>query len=194
MRPAHLGATLAGIAILLVTSVPRAALAIPHANAPETDQTRDTLLSTGTLLRIAMNQTVSSAHNHAGDTFAYTIVDDVIVGTRVAIPKGTVGTGKIVRVAPAHGGRVDGILKLQFDPISVPSGPDVAVDITQASLVADQNSNNGMAGSVAEVADMTVPGFFLIDFLRKGNDVTLTRGAPFHVAVTEDAFFSPPNS
>jgi len=194
MRPALLGATLAGVAILLVTGVPRAALAIPHANAPETDQTRDTLLSTGTLLRIAMNQTVSSAHNHAGDTFAYTIVDDVIVGTHVAISKGTVGTGKIVRVAPAHGGRVDGILKLQFDPIAVPSGPEVAVDITQASLVADQNSNNGMAGSVAEVADMTVPGFFLIDFLRKGNDVTLTRGAPFHIAVTEDAFFSPPNS
>lgn len=191
MRPVNLGAALAGIAIILVTSMPRAAFAIPHANAPETDQTRDTLLSTGTLLRIAMNQTVSSAHNHAGDSFAYTVVDDVYVGTRVAIPKGTIGTGKIVRVAPAHGGRVDGILKLQFDPIAVPNGPPVAVDITQASLVADQNSHNGMAGSVAEVADMTVPGFFLIDFLRKGNDVTLTSGSPFHVAVTEDAFFPP---
>ena len=51
MRPAHLAA-LAGIAIIIATSIPRAALAIPHANAPETDQTRDTLLSTGTLLRI----------------------------------------------------------------------------------------------------------------------------------------------
>ena len=193
MRPAHLAA-LAGIAIILATSMPRAALAIPHANAPETDQTRDTLLSTGTLIRIAMKQTVSSAHNHVGDAFSYAIVDDVIVGTRVAIPKGTVGTGKIVKIAPAHGGRVDGILKLQFDPIVVPNGPDVAVDITQASLVADQNSHNGMAGSVAEVADMTVPGFFLIDFLRKGNDVTLASGAPFHIAVTEDAFFPPPKS
>lgn len=193
MRPAHLGA-LAGIAIIIATSIPRAALAIPHANAPETDQTRDTLLSSGTLIRIAMKQTVSSAHNHVGDPFSYTVVDDVIVGTRVAIPKGTVGTGKIVKVAPAHGGRVDGILKLQFDPIAVPNGPDVAVDITQASLVADQNSHNGMGGSVAEVADMTVPGFFLIDFLRKGNDVTLGSGAPFHIAVTEDAFFPPPNS
>src|SRR5215471_15243246 len=150
MRPAHLGA-LAGIAIIFVTSIPRAALAIPHANAPDTEQTRDTLLSTGTLLRIAMKQTVSSAHNHVGDAFSYTVVDDVIVGARVAIPKGTVGTGKIVKVAPAHGGRVDGILKLQFEPITVPNGPDVAVDITQASLVADQNSHNGMAGSVAEV-------------------------------------------
>jgi len=193
MRPAHLGA-LAGIAIILAISIPRAALAIPHANAPDTEQTQNTLLSTGTLIRIAMKQTVSSAHNHVGDAFSYTIVDDVIVGTRVAIAKGTVGTGKVIRVQPAHGGRVDGILKLQFDPIAVPNGPDVAVDITQASLVADQNSRNGMAGSVAEVADMTVPGFFLIDFLRKGNDVTLATGAPFHIAVTEDAFFPPPNS
>jgi hypothetical protein len=192
MRLSHLGA-LAGIAVLLATSMPRTALAIPHADAPETDQTRDTLLSTGTLIRIAMKQTISSAHNHMGDTFSYAVVDDVFVGTRVAIPKGTVGTGKIVRVAPAHGGRVDGILKLQFDPIALPNGPDVAVDITQASLVADENSHNGMAGSVAEVADMTVPGFFLIDFLRKGNDVTLASGAPFHVAITEDAFFPAPS-
>lgn len=183
---------LACIVVVLAAALPHAALAIPHANAPETDQTRDTLLATGTLMRIAMKQTVSSAHAKAGDPFSYTVVDDVYVGARIAIPKGTVGTGKVVRVAPAHGGRVDGMLKLQFDPIALSGGTDVDIDITQESLVADENDHNGMAGSVAEVADMTVPGFFLLDFLRKGSDVTLAGGAPFHVAVTEDAFFPPP--
>jgi hypothetical protein len=187
-------AALAGIVVLLATGMPRTAFAIPHANAPETDQTRDTLLSTGTLIRIAMKQTVSSAHAKVGDQFSYVVVDDVFVGTRLAIPKGTVGTGKVTRVSPAHGGRVDGILKLQFDPVAVPNGPDVSVDITQESLVADENDHNGTAGSVAEVADMTVPGFFLLDFLRKGSDVTLAGGAPFHIAVTEDAFFPAPKS
>lgn len=193
MRPAHLAA-LVGIALVLAASAPRAAFAIPHANAPETDQTRDTLLGTGTLLRIAMKQTVSSAHAKVNDPFSYTVVDDVLIDGRVVIPKGTVGTGKVIRVSPAHGGRVDGILKLQFDPIAVPNGPDIAVDITQESLVADENDRNGTAGSVAEVADMTVPGFFLLDFLRKGSDVTLAGGAPFHVAVTEDAFFPAPKT
>lgn len=190
MRPAHLAA-LAGIAIVLATAAPRAAFAIPHADAPETDQTRDTLLATGTLLRIAMKQTVSSSHAKVGDPFSYVVVDDVMIGDRVAIPKGTVGTGKVLRVSPAHGGRVDGVLRLQFDPLTVAGGPQVSLDITQESIVADENDHNGMAGSVAEVADMTVPGFFLLDFLRKGSDVTLASGAPFHVAVTEDAFFPP---
>jgi len=186
-----LSVALAAAAVLAFVASPMAAVAIPHADAPVTDQTRDTLLPTGTLLRISMKQTVSSAHSKTGDSFAFTVVDDVKIGDRVALPAGTVGTGKVVRSAPAHGGRVDGILKLQFDPVKVADGTTVVIDITQESLVADQNSHNGMAGSVAEVADMTVPGFFLIDFLRKGDDVTLAGGAPFHVAVTQDAFFPP---
>lgn len=183
---------LAAAAVLALLVSPMAAVAIPHATAPVTDQTRDTLLPTGTLLRIAMKQTVSSARSKTGDAFDFTIVDDVRLGDRVAVPAGTVGTGKIIRSAPAHGGRVNGILKLQFDPVKLSDGMTVVIDITQESLVADQNSHNGMAGSVAEVADMTVPGFFLIDFLRKGDDVTLTGGSPFHVAVTQDAFFPQP--
>jgi len=192
MKSSH-SVALAAAAALAFAASPLAAVAIPHANAPVTDQTRDTLLPTGTLLRIAMKQTVSSARSKTGDAFDFTIVDDVKVGNRVAVPAGTAGTGKIIRSAPAHGGRVDGILKLQFDPLKLADGTNVVIDITQESLVADQNSHNGMAGSVAEVADMTVPGFFLIDFLRKGDDVTLTGGAPFHVAVTQDAFFPPPD-
>ena len=180
------------LAVTFALGWPIAALAIPHADAPVTDQTRDTLLGTGTLIRIAMDQTVSSAHSKVGDPFAFKVIDDVHVGSRVAIPAGTSGTGKVARCAPAHGGRVDGILRLAFDPIKLSDGTEVVVDITQESLVADENDHNGMAGSVASVADMTVPGFFLIDFLRKGNDATLTAGAPFHVAIVQDVFLPAP--
>jgi hypothetical protein len=80
---------------------------------------------------------------------------------------------------------------VQFDPVKLADGTLIDVDITTASLVADENDHNGAAGSLAEVADMTVPGFFLIDFLRKGDNVTLAAGSPFHIAVTEDAFLPP---
>jgi hypothetical protein len=190
MKSSH-SVALAAAAILAFAAWPLAAAAIPHADAPVTDQTRDTLLPTGTLVRIAMKQTISSARSKAGDGFDFTVIDDVHIGGRLAIPSGATGTGKVVKSAPAHGGRVDGILKLQFDPIKLADGTNVVVDITQESLVADENEHNGMAGSVASVADMTVPGFFLIDFLRKGDDVTLTSGAAFHVAVVQDAFLQP---
>jgi hypothetical protein len=191
MRSSSLRVALAAAVVIACGALPLAAAAIPHADAPVNDQTRNTLLPTGTLFRIAMSQTVSSAHGKAGDPFGFTVVDDVKIGDRVAIPAGTTGSGKIVKSAPAHGGRVDGVLKLQFDPVKLADGTNVVVDITSESLVADQNAHNGMAGSVAEVADLTVPGFFLIDFLRKGDDITLTGGSPFHVAVTQDAFLTP---
>jgi hypothetical protein len=184
-------AVLAAAASVIALIIPCAALAIPHAQTPVTDETRETLLPMGTLLRIAMQNTVTSAHDKAGDTFSYTIVDDVKIGDRVAIPAGTIGTGKVIRATPAHGGRVDGQLHVQFDPVKVADGTLVDIDITSQSLAADENDHNGTANSLAEVADITFPGFFIIDFLRKGDDVTLRAGAPFHVAVTQDAFFPP---
>jgi hypothetical protein len=96
---------------------PRPVFAIPHADAPVTDESRDSLLPTGTLLRIALKNTVSTAHCKAGQPFAFAVVDDVKIGDRVAIAAGAPGTGKVVRCEPAHGGRVDGILKVTFDPI-----------------------------------------------------------------------------
>src|SRR5579863_4075100 len=97
----------AGIALVLSVGAPRSASAIPHADAPVTDQTRDTLIATGTLIRIAMRQSVSSAHNKPGDLFTFSVVDPVYVGDRIAIAAGTAGTGKILNCSPAHGGRVD---------------------------------------------------------------------------------------
>lgn len=193
MRPIPL-LTAALAAAALSTTLVSGARAIPHASAPVTEATKDSLLPTGTLFRIAMNSTVSSAHSKAGDAFAFTVVDDVKVGDRIAVPKGTQGSGKIEMAAPAHGGRVDGILHLRFDPIKLADGTLVPADITEESLTADANDHNGLGGSVTDVADVTVPGFFLIDFLRKGDDVVLTGGKPFHVAVMEDVYFPPPST
>ena len=178
------------IALAAFAAVP--ALAIPHATAPITEQTKDSLLQSGTLIRISLDQTVSSAHNKAGDKFAYTVVDDLKVGDRVVVPAGTKGTGAVSAVRPAHGGGGDGMLRVTLDPVPVTTGQPVSVGITQSSVMADLNEKNGAGGVLAQVADFTVPGFILFDLLRKGSDVTLRAGAPFHVAVTEDAFFEPP--
>ncbi|HEY5093952.1 MAG TPA: hypothetical protein VII69_02420 [Candidatus Eremiobacteraceae bacterium] len=168
------------------------ALAIPHATTPLTEQTKNSLLQSGTLIRISLDQTLSSAHNKVGDKFGFTVVDDVKVGDRVVIPAGTKGTGAVAAVRPAHGGGGDGMLRVTLDPVPVPSGVPVSIGITQDSVIADSNQKNGAGGVITDVADITVPGFVLFDMLRKGSDVTLRAGAPFHIAVTEDAFFDPP--
>jgi hypothetical protein len=168
------------------------ALAIPHATAPITEQTKNSLLPSGTLIRISLDQTVSSAHNKVGDKFGFTIVDDIKVGDRIVVPAGTKGTGTVAAVRPAHGGGGDGVLRVNLDPVPVASAQPVPIGITQASVMADVNQKNGDSGTLAQVADIAVPGFFLFDLLRKGSDVTLRAGAPFHVAITQDEFFEPP--
>jgi hypothetical protein len=186
---------LTGPIAVLITAIFAAAvpaLAIPHATAPVTEQTKNSLLQSGTLFRISLDQTVSSAHNKVGDKFGFTIVDDVKIGDRTIVPAGTKGTGTVAAVRPAHGGGGDGVLRVNLDPVPVPSSEPVSVGITNDSVMADLNSKNGMGGTLAQVADFAVPGFFLLDMLRKGSDVTLRAGAPFHVAVTEDAFYPPP--
>jgi hypothetical protein len=182
------------LAALIALSISAAspALAIPHATTPVTEETKNSLLQSGTLIRISLDQTVSSAHNKVGDKFGFAIVDDVKVGGRVVIPGGTKGTGTVAAVRPAHGGGGDGLLRVTLDPITVPAGQALSIGITQESVMADLNEKNGAGGTLAQVADIAVPGFFLFDMLRKGSDVTLRAGAPFHVAVTEDEFFPPP--
>jgi hypothetical protein len=164
--------------------------AIEHATTPENDETRNSLIASGTLIRIVLLETLSSAHCTKGQIFNFQVLDDVMAGTRAAIPAGTTGTGKLVICSPAHGGREDGQLRIDFNPIVLSDGTQVTVGITHESLVADANEKNGTAPALEDIANMLVPGFFLLDFLRKGDDVTVAARAPFHIAVTEDAFLS----
>ena len=175
---------------LVVFGTPKWAVAIEHATTPQNDETRDSLIGAGTLLRIVMLQTVTTAHCTVGDKFTFRVVDDVKAGSRVAIPAGTTGSGKVTVCTPAHGGRKNGRLKVEFDPVLLADGTPVLVAITRDSVVADSNDNNGTAPALEDIANMTIPGFFIIDFLRKGDDVTLGANSPFHIAVTEDAFLS----
>ncbi len=182
--------SLCALAAILALGIAGQARAIEHASTPENEEDRDSLVAEGTLIKIALLQTVTSAHCSVGQKFTFRVVDNVKAGSRIAIPAGTTGYGNVTVCSPAHGGRQNGRLQVSFDPILLGDGTQVVVAITHDSLVADNNEKNGTAPALEDIANMMVPGFFLVDFLRKGDDVTLSANAPFHIAVTEDAFLS----
>ncbi len=179
-----------GLALALVLVFGPPGLAITHATTPKTDQMQDTLIAAGTLVRIETLNSLSSASNKKGDRFNFQVVDNVKAGNRTAVPAGTTGTGKVIESRAARGGRQDGSLRVAFDPLVLADGTKIDVAITRESLIADQNEHNGMAGSLEQVASVVIPGFFLLDFLRRGGNVTLAANAPFHVAVLEDNFLA----
>src|SRR5579864_1158868 len=98
---------IAAIAAFLALVAPAGGVAIQSATTPVNAETRDRLIPTGTLLRIEMLQTVSSAFNKPGDTFGFQVVDNVMAGTRVAVPAGTKGTGKVLEARKARMGSED---------------------------------------------------------------------------------------
>ena len=176
--------------VMLVAAIAAPAAAIEHGDTPQNDETRDNLISEGTLVRISMLQTISTAHCTDNQKFTFRVMDDVKAGSRVAIPAGTTGSGRVTLCQPAHGGRQNGRLRVEFDPLLLGDGTQVLVAITRESVAADANEKNGTAPAAEDIANMMVPGFFLIDYLRKGDDVTLSANQPFHLAVTEDSFLS----
>jgi len=176
--------------VMLVAAIAAHAAAIEHGDTPQNDETRDNLISEGTLVRISMLQTISTAHCTDNQKFTFRVMDDVKAGSRVAIPAGTTGSGRVTLCQPAHGGRQNGRLRVEFDPLLLGDGTQVLVAITRESVAADANEKNGTAPAAEDIANMMVPGFFLIDYLRKGDDVTLSANQPFHLAVTEDSFLS----
>jgi hypothetical protein len=181
---------IAVVAALLLL-LPCAAIAIPHASTPVDVDTSSKLIPAGTLIRIRMLNSLSSASTKEGTYFSWVVSDDVKVGERVVIPAGNVGWGKVVTVSPAHGGRVPGFLRLRFYSIYLTDGQRVDVAVTHESSVADQNQKNGYAPAIEDVATMFVPYFFIFDALRKGDDMIIPKNAVFHVGTLEDTFIGP---
>lgn len=182
--------SLVAAATAIALLAPVGALAIGYASTPVDAQTRNRLIPAHTLIRIQMLQTVSSAFNKKGDTFSFAVVDDVMAGDRIGIPAGTKGTGKVVEARRAHMAGENGYLKVDFDPIVLKDGTQVPLGITRESLVEDQNEHNGLGPSLDEIASVTIPGFFLVDLLRKGDEITLGANRPFHVSIIEDSFLT----
>jgi hypothetical protein len=102
---------------------------------------------TNQFVRVALTQTLTSATAHVGDTFGFATTKDEMLGT-LAVPKGTLGHGRLAVVRPAVG-REPGLLALQADSIDLPDGDTVWVNIDPNGgphgRLADQHVRPGLS-------------------------------------------------
>jgi hypothetical protein len=76
----------------------------------------------GTVLKVEMVDSVSSANSKPGESFQAVVTEDILVDSQVAIPAGSAVSGRIVnaRGLKKIGGRA--LLSLEFNAVETPSG------------------------------------------------------------------------
>jgi hypothetical protein len=90
-------------------------------------------LPEGTILRMTLNEDISSGASHAGSDFSGKIAADVLSSGRVVIPQGSEVLGKIVRVTEGHRFGSPATVRVRPDVVVLPDGSRY---IVRAQLIA----------------------------------------------------------
>lgn len=91
----------------------------PTSAAPRSARRSDLVLQPGTSVRVRLAQTIDTKRNRAGDRFSATLDEPLVVGDRVAVPRGTPFEGHVV--TSNESGRFKGhaALALRLDSFSL---------------------------------------------------------------------------
>jgi hypothetical protein len=103
-------------------------------------------VSTGTVFRVRMNNSLSSKTARVGDTFTTTVTEPVYSSTgTVVIPTGSTVTGRVDSVIPAKKGGDPGQIGVRFTTVRLPTGSSRAIngsltDLDSKSAKSDNES------------------------------------------------------
>lgn len=106
---------------------------------PDADNSVYTLPA-GTILRVRMDNGISSRSASAGDTFTTTVSEAVRIRSVEVIPVGTVLEGRIVNVSPAKRGGVSGTISVAFETMKLPGGQVRNIAGEMSELTAEEGS------------------------------------------------------
>ncbi len=98
----------------------------------------------GTNLVVVMNQSLSSASNHAGDRFDASLAAPLVIGGKTVLPKGARVTGEVT--AAKESGRLQepGSLRLTLRSIDV-GGKEVALETSAISFKGQSHKKRNVA-------------------------------------------------
>ena len=139
-RAFMVGAMLFGVA--LATGRLRAAMSNPHslplfppALTPTAGSSAHALtVPADTLASVRLLSGIHSGVTHSDDTVEAQLVDPVYVDGRVALPAGSLLTGRVTAVRPAGRLHRSGELAFRFDQISLPDGQEAPIQAVLAGL------------------------------------------------------------
>lgn len=92
------------------------------------------IVETDTILRVRLEDRLSSEGSASGDSFTATLVDDLMAGDQRVLPAGTVFQGRVVSATPAAKGNKPGSLSIAFEKVRLPSGRTIDIDAEPRSI------------------------------------------------------------
>ncbi|CVK19951.1 hypothetical protein [Sporomusa sphaeroides] len=144
-----------------------------------------TLIPQDTLIKIKTLSTLHSKQSRAGDRVALAVAEDVYVGNVLVLPKGSTGSGKVVKVSPRKNFGRDAKLEVSFDTLKTVDGKTIAIFVGEK---AEKETKSLATAAGASVAGMIVlgPVGVIGGAFVSGKDVEIPIGSQTYVQTKED--------
>ncbi len=102
----------------------------------------------GTSISLQMNEHLSTKFNCEGDSFTAVVSAPVLVGERIAIPKGSIVNGSISRVVRPGRFKGKAVMNLHFQSIRIPGRGQFPIVASPASVDPDGKTGVNTEGTV----------------------------------------------
>jgi len=156
---------------------PGAALAVVLFLQTPTGPTSATLkVPDGTIVRLSLLDSLSSATNDVDDPVHFEVTEDVKVGDVVAIPKGLAAAGHVVEVEPRKRLGRAGKLNFSVDYVRAPDGTNIRLRASSTRKGEDKS------GTVIVVSVLVSP----VALVMRGKDVEIPKGTIVNAYVDGD--------
>lgn len=127
----------------------------------------------GTSMSLRLNETLSTEHNHVGDSFTATLQDDIRdAGGNVVVPAGATVRGRLTQVEKSGHVGATGIIKLAFEAVSF-GGRSYPMDATVVRANPQRQNRTSTQEQAAKVAAGAAAGAVLGRVLGKDTRSTL---------------------
>ncbi|MDN5278330.1 MAG: hypothetical protein PWR01_2295 [Clostridiales bacterium] len=146
------------------------------------------IIPAGTLVRLNLEENLSSKTSQTGEMVKFTVVESVKIGSRTVIKKGAVARAQLQKVRkPGRFGR-NGSLKLRYLTVSSTRGKEIPITLGEKSV--KTNESLGLAAGASLGGYMLLGPIGLIGgtFVR-GHHIEIPKNTQLIVEVAKDTKF-----
>ena len=146
------------------------------------------MLQDGTPVKLRLSQTVSSADAHVNDRVEFEVLEDVMVGGVVVIPKGASALGTVTEAMPKRRMARGGKLEIVMDSVRLVDGQKAALRAVKDGK--GGGHTGGMTVGIVAAAVVFWPAAPLF-LLMHGKDITFPKGTDVPTFVNGDMNLDP---